>query len=164
MMQIDTWPWSVPHLLGHTALIGPQVCKRVKFYIIRLSYKLPWHDLWLSFVTFDLLNMWRSYIISINQVWFQSDFQLFKWVEFLYSEPSHDLTSGPLMTFFFLPWYMNFDMNIQRVPQCINNPSLVPIRLYSNEVTFHTFSHLSPWPWWPLTKSTYKDFHVASTT
>ena len=39
MMQIDTWPWS--HTCwDHMVLIGPQVCKWVKFYIFRLSYKL----------------------------------------------------------------------------------------------------------------------------
>ena len=73
-MQIDTWPWF--HTCwGHMVIIGPQGCKRVKFYIFRLSYKLTSHDLWPSFVTFDLMNMWRfpHYINkpSLLQIWFQ---------------------------------------------------------------------------------------------
>ena len=83
-------------------------------------------------MTFNLplwpLTSWTcqgSYIISINQIWFQSDFQLLKWGEFYILNPSYNLTSDDLW-----PWYMTFDhMNIQRVPYCINILSLVPILL-----------------------------------
>ena len=46
--------------LGHMILIGPQLCKWVKFYIFSLSYKLTsHHELWPSVVTYDIMNMWR---------------------------------------------------------------------------------------------------------
>ena len=108
-------------------LIGPQVCKWVKCNIFRLSYELTSHDLWLSFVTFDLMNIWRflHYINKpINQVWFQSDFIFFKWGIFFILSPSYNLTSDDLW-----PWYMTFWLHEQRVPYCIIYPSLVPIRL-----------------------------------
>ena len=44
---------------------------------------------------------------------------------FTFLSPSYNLTSDDLW-----PWYMTFDdMNIQRVPYCINKPSLVWIGL-----------------------------------
>ena len=92
-MPIDTWPWS--HTCwGHMVLTGPQVCKWVKFYIFRLSYKLTSHDLWPSFVTFDLTNMWRflHYINKLSLV--PVGLQLFKW-----GESWAHLTTWPLMTF-----------------------------------------------------------------
>ena len=114
----DTWPWS--HTCwGHMVLTGPQVCKWVKFYIFRLSYKLTSHDLWPSFVTFDLMNMWKflhyinkSSLVSIG-LNFSNEGNFTFWA-------FYDLW----------PWYMTFDhMNIQRVSYCINRPSLLPIRL-----------------------------------
>ena len=58
MMQIYTWPGS--HTCwGHMVLIGLKVYKWVKFNIFRLSFRLTSHDLWPSFVTFDLGNTWR---------------------------------------------------------------------------------------------------------
>ena len=94
MMQIDTWPWS--HTCwGHMVLIGPQVCKWVKSYIFRLSYKLTLHDLWPSFVTFDLRNIWRflHYINKPSLV--PIGLQLFKW-EFYILSQSYNLTSDDL--------------------------------------------------------------------
>ena len=123
-MQIGTWPWSHTYW-GHMDLTGPQVCKWVKFYIFRLSYKLTSHDLWPSFVTFDLMNMWRflHFINKLSLV--PMGLQLFKWGEFYILRPSYNLTSDDLW-----PWYMTFEgMNIQRVPYCINKPGLVPIGL-----------------------------------
>ena len=57
-------------------LASPQVCKWVKFY------KLTSHNLWPSFVTFDLINMWRF----PHFVQYQSD-KLFKWGHFSYFQP-----------------------------------------------------------------------------
>ena len=102
-MQIDTWTWS--HTCwGHMVLIGPQVCKWVKFYIFRLSYKFTLHDLWPLFVTFDLMNMWRflHYINKPSLV--PIGIQLFKWGEFYIFSPSYNLTSDNLW-----PWY-TFDL------------------------------------------------------
>ena len=80
-------------------------------------------------MTFDLgkwpWTAWThdsSHIISINQVWFKSDFNFSNEAMFTFS------------AFFKLdlrwPWYMSFDhMNILRLPYYINKPSLVPIKL-----------------------------------
>ena len=38
---------------------GPQVYKKDKLNICKLSYKLTLHDLWPFFVTFDIINMCR---------------------------------------------------------------------------------------------------------
>ena len=75
-----------PAFWGHIVLIGPQVCKWVKFYIFRLSYKLTSHDLWPSFVTFDVMNTWRFlfYIISINRVGSQPEFNFSNEVNFTF--------------------------------------------------------------------------------
>ena len=103
MMQIYTWPLS--HTCwGHMVLIGPEVCKWVKFYIFRLAYTLISHELWLSFVTFDLMNMWRfpHYINKPSLV--PIGLQLFKWGEFYILSPSNNLTSDDLW-----PWYTIFD-------------------------------------------------------
>ena len=121
-------------------------------------------------------------IISINQVWFTSwtcegsyyinkpslvpiGLQLFKWREFYIFNPSYNLNSDDLW-----PWYMIIDhMNIQRVPYCINQPSLVPSDLnFSNEATFTFSAYLTTWPqmtfdldMWPLTISTNAGPHDA---
>ena len=66
-------------------VIGPSVCKWVKFYIFRLFYTLNSHDLWPSFVTFDLMNMWRflhyinkpSLLPIILQVFKRGHFHIF---------------------------------------------------------------------------------------
>ena len=145
-LQIDTWPWSHTWW-GHMVLTGPQVCKWVKFYIFRLSYKLTLHDLWPSFVTFDHKNMrFLHYINKPSLVPIR--LQLFKLGEFDILSQSYNLTSDDLW-----PWYMTFDsMDIQRVPYC--KPSLVPIKLqFFIWGYFHIFSlsySLTSgdlWPW-----------------
>ena len=152
-MQIDTWPWSHTYW-GHMVLIGPQVCKCTKFYILRLSYKLISHDLWPSFVTIDHMNLWRflHFINKPNLV--PIGLQLFKWGEFYILSPFYNLTSDDLW-----PGCMTFDhMKKQRVSYCINKPSLVPIEL--NRILQLDLR----WPltlMWPLT-STNEGSHVAS--
>ena len=88
--------------------------------------------------------------------------QLFKWDEFYILGPSYNLTSDDLW-----PWYMTFDhMNIQRVPYCINKPSLVPIRLPTFQM--RPLSHFQPILQldlrWPLTSLINAGSHVASMT
>ena len=105
MMQIDTWPWF--HTCwGHMVLTGPQVCKWVKFYIFLSSYKLTSHNLWPSFVTFDLVNMWGflHYINKPSLVPIR--LQLFKWGEFYILSPSYNLTSDDLW-----PWYVTLTLS-----------------------------------------------------
>ena len=102
-------------------------------------------------MTFDHMNMWRflHYITTPSLV--PIGLQLFKWGEFYILSPSFNLTSDNLW-----PWYMIFDcINIQRVPYCINKPSLVPIRLQLFKWGhFHIFSlsyNLTSddlWPWY----------------
>ena len=88
-----------------------------------LQIDLTWlFDLYLWPLTSWLCE--GSYVMSINHVWFQSDFNFSNEVNFTFW--AH-LTTWPdgLWT-----WYMTSDhKNIQRVPYCINTPSLVPIGL-----------------------------------
>ena len=113
-------------------------------------------------MSFDLhlwpLTSWTcegSYNISINQVWFQLDFNFSNSVNFTVWPPSYNLTSDDL-----LHWYMTFDcMNIQRGPYCINKPRLIQIGLqHFKWGHFHIFSlsynltsdDLRPWcDLWP---------------
>ena len=121
-MQIDTWPWSHTYW-GRMVLTGPQVCKWVKSYIFRLSYKLTSHDLWPSSVTFDLMNMWRflHYINKPSLV--PIGLQLFNWGHFYIFSLSYNLTSDDLWH-----WYVNFDLiNKWGFPCCIYDPTLVEI-------------------------------------
>ena len=140
MRQSDTWPWY--HTCwGHMILIG-QVFKWAKFDILGLSYKLTSHDLWPSFVTFDLMNISR-FLHYINKPSLVSNFNFFLNEANFAFEPILKLTSDDLW-----PWYMTFDsINIQRVPYCINISSLVSIRLhFSNEATFTFSGYLTTWP------------------
>ena len=81
-------------------------------------------------MTFDLgtwpFTAWTyegSHIISINQVWFKLNFQLFKWDHFYIFSLSYNLTSDDLW-----PWCMTFDLiNKWGFPCCIYDPSLVVI-------------------------------------
>ena len=105
MMQIDNWPWS--HTCwGHMDFIGPQVCKWVKFDIFGLSYKLisrTWPLLW-------PLTSWScegSYIISTNQVWFQSS-----WI----------LHSKPILTLWELEATIVTSMSSIHVTEFITSP------------------------------------------
>ena len=100
MIQIDISPWSYT-CQGHMVLIGPQVCKWVKFYFT--GYLINWHHM-----TFDLhlwpLTSWvceGSYIIWINQVWFQSNFNFSNEVNFTFWA---NLATWPQMTFDLHMW------------------------------------------------------------
>ena len=95
-----------------------------------LHFQVIWQvDLrWPLTLICDLLTAWTcegSHIISINQIRFPSDFQLFKWGHFHIFSLSYNLTSDDLW-----PWYMTSDcMNIWRFLYYIYKPSLVPIKL-----------------------------------
>ena len=99
------------------------------------------------------MNMWRFlyYINKPSQVWFQPDFNFPNEVNSTFWAHLTTLISDDLW-----PWFLTFDrMNIQRVPYCINKPSLVPIELQLFKWShFHIFS-LSYnftsddlWPWY----------------
>ena len=156
MMQIDIWLWS--HTCwGHMVLTGPQICKWVKFYILRLSYKLTSHDHWPSFMTFDLMNMHRllHYIkkVSLNFTF---------WAH---------LTSWPLMTFnlgiwSLTTWTCNKSHNVS-----INQVWFQSDFNFLNEATFTFSAYFTTWPqtifdldMWPLTSLTNEGSHVASMT
>ena len=131
--DLNPTPW------GHMVLFGQVFKKWVKFYIFRLSYTFTSYDLWLSFVTFDLMNMWSFIHFANKPSLVPIGLQLFKIrVNFTFLSPSYNLTSDDLWR----PWYMTFDhMNIQRVLHCINKPSLVPIGLQLFKWgNFHIFS------------------------
>ena len=123
MMQIDTWPWS--H--AWWTHISHMVLKYAnESYFTFSGYLTNWPHMTFDFYLWPLTS-WLcegSYVMSINHVWFQSDFNFSNEVNFTFW--AH-LTTWPdgLWT-----WYMTFDhKNIQRVPYCINTPSLVPIGL-----------------------------------
>ena len=97
MMQVDIWPWSHSCWGRQVVLIGTQVCKWVKIYLFRLSYRLTSDNLCPWLVTFDLMNIQR--FPSINQVWFQL-FHLFKWDQF----QMFSLTTWSQMTFYLGIW------------------------------------------------------------
>ena len=91
-------------------------------------------DLYLWFST--LFTCEGSWIISIYQVWFQSDFS------FSNEETWALLTTSPLMIIIFDP------MNIQRVPYCINNQVWFQSDFnFSNEVTFTFSANHTAWRW-----------------
>ena len=102
---------------------------------------------------FDLRPLTAStyegfHIISINQVWFKSDFNFSNEAIFTLS---YNLTSDD-----FWPWYMTFDcMNIWRFTYFFNKPSLVQIGLQLFKWGhFHIFSLSynlisdNLWPWY----------------
>ena len=99
----------------------------------------------------DLLTTWThesSHIISINQIWFKSNFNFSN--EAIFSL-SYNLSSDDLW-----PWYMTSDhMNIWRLPYYINKPSLVPIGFQLFKWGhFHIFNQSynlisdDLWPWY----------------
>ena len=71
------------------------------------------------------LTTWKykgSHIVSIKQVWFQSDI-FFKWGHYYIFSLSYNLTSDDLW-----PWYMTIDLiNKWGYPCCIYEPTLVEI-------------------------------------
>ena len=114
---------------------------------------------WLH-MTFDL-GMWAltsstnysSHVISINQVWFKSDFKLFNWGQFCIFSLSYNLTSYDLW-----PWYVNFDL-IKKwgFPCCTYDSNLVEIhqsmqKLQANVNPFFTTenNNRQQWTKWSL--------------
>ena len=156
--DLDLWPLTTWTYKGSHTISINQVWFQLDFNFLNKAiftfsaYLTTWPQM-----TFDL-GMWPliswtyegSHIISINQVWFQSDLQLF-WGHFHIFSLSYNLTSDDLW-----PWYVTFDlMNIWRFPYYINKPSLVPIGLQLfNWGHFHIFSlsyNLTSddlWPWY----------------
>ena len=107
----DLWPWYMtsdltniwrfPHSIDRQSLvpIWLQFFKWGDFLhlqpILQLDLRWP-------------LTAWTyegSHIISINQVWFQSDFNFFKWDHFRSFSLFYNLTSDDLW-----PWYVTFDI------------------------------------------------------
>ena len=82
----------------------------------QVSYKLTSDDLWPWFVTFDRMNIWRFHIISINQVWFKSDFNFSNEAIFTFSAY---LSTWPQMTFDLGTWPLS--------SSTIYDPTLVEI-------------------------------------
>ena len=155
MMQIDTWPWS--HICwGHMHLIGPKACK--------------WDLTNWPHITFDLylwsLTTWTcegSYIISINQVWFQLGFNFSNEVNITFT--AHVTTS--LLTLVYDLWPHKYTKG----PISINQVWFQLDLNFSNEATFIFSAYLTTWPQmtfdldtWPLTSSTNEGFHAASMT
>ena len=125
-------------------------------------------------MTFDLhlwhLTSWTckgSYIISINQVWFQLDFNLSNEVHFTFWE---HLTTWPLWPLTLV--YDLWPMNIQRVHIVTINQVWFQLDFnFSNEATFTFSAYLTTWlqmtfdlDMWPLTSSTNEGSHLASMT
>ena len=88
----------------------------------------------------DLLTTWtfEGSILSINQVWFQSDFQLFKWGHFHIFSLFYNLTSDDLW-----PLFVTFDLiNKWGFPCCIYGPTLAVIHqsMWKLETNANPFS------------------------
>ena len=107
------------------------------------------------------------HIISINQVWFKSNFQLFKWGHFHIFSLSYNLTSDDLW-----PWYMTFAWTYEGSHIISINQVWFKsdFQLFKCD-HFHIFSHHTTWPQmtfdldtWPLISSTNEGSHVASMT
>ena len=127
-------------------MVGPQICKWVKFDIFGLSYKLTSHDLWPSFVTFDPVNMWR-FLHEVNFTF------------------SAHFTTWPLMT---------FDLSIWPLTAWKYKESyIVSTRRFSNHESHllprsHTYAiivildlkiHQSMWIHWPFFPKTWTRGH-----
>ena len=95
-------------MLGSHGFNWSSVCKWVKFYIFRLSHKLTSHDLWPSFVTFNLMNMWRFQNCINKPCLFPIRLQLFKWGNFTFWAY---FTTWPQMTFNFDMWPLTLSRN-----------------------------------------------------
>ena len=143
-MQINIWPWSHTCWGNSNWSSSMQMSSNLHFQVIlQVDHRWP-----LTLIC-DLLTIWTyevSNIISINQVWFKSDF---KWGHFHIFSISYNLTSDDLW-----PWHMTFDcMTIWRFPYYINKSSLVPIRLQL--LKWGQLSHFQPILQfdlrWPLT-------------
>ena len=135
--------------------IGPQVCKWVNLTFS--GYLTNWPHM-----IFDLhlwpLTSWRcegSYIVSLIQVWFQSDFNFSNEVNFTFWIHR---TTWPLMTFDLGIWPLTvWTFKRSHIVYCINKPSLVPsgFQLFKWG-HFHIFSlsyNLTSddlWPWYVI--------------
>ena len=103
------WPHClilITHLLG-SHVSNWKVCKRVKFYILRIFGLDMWH------LTSRTYEGSHSHVISINQLWFQVNFNFSSYTKFT----SYNLTSDDIW-----PWYgyVTFDLkNIWRFPSYI---------------------------------------------
>ena len=139
-------------------------------------------------MTFDLdlwpLTTWTYkgfHIISINQVWFKSDFNFSNEASFTFSA---DLTTWPQMTFDLGTWPLTAwayeGSHIISINQIwfkgfhiisINQVWFKSDFNFSNEAIFTFSAYLTTWPQmtfdldiWPLTSSTNEGSHVASMT
>ena len=109
-----------------------------------------------------------SYILSINQVWFQSDFNFSTEVNFTFW--TH-LTTWPLMTFDLGIWPLTTWRYKGSHIVSINQVWFQSDINFSNEATFTFSAYLTTWPqmtfdldMWPLTSSINAGYHVASMT
>ena len=62
--DLGTWPltaWTFTYYINKPSLvqIGLQLFKWGHFHIFSLSYNLTWDDLWLWYMTSDLINIWK---------------------------------------------------------------------------------------------------------
>ena len=123
--------WRFPFYIHKPSLvpIGLQLFKgdpKNKFLIFNLSSHLTSDDLWPQYVTLTSSTSEGSHFTSINQVWSQSDIQLFK----RDSNNENQIFSPNLTSDDPWPWYVTFDLiNIWRNPYCIFDRSLVVIGL-----------------------------------
>ena len=139
----------------------------LQFQIFTLSYNLTSDDLWPQYVTSDFMNI-CFHITSINQVWFQSDFDFSnEAINFTFSTY---LTTWPEMTFDLCMWPMTSWTFEGSHITSINQIWFKTDFNYSNEANFTFSAYLTTWPqmafdldMWPLT-STNEGPHVASMT
>ena len=144
--DLDLWPVTIRTYEGSHIISINQVWFKLHFNFSNetiftfSAYLTTWPQM-----TYDLgiwpLTTWTyegSHIISINQVWFQLDFQLFKWGHFYIFSLSYNLTSDDLW-----PWYVTFHF-IKKwgFPRCIYDPTLVEIHqsMWKLEPTVKLFS------------------------
>ena len=124
------------------------------FYIFRLSYKLTSQDPWPSFWPLPIWTCEGSCIISINHVWFQSNFTISIEVIFFFLGQSYNLTTWPLMTYDFDIWPLTTRTFKGSHIVFIYHVWFQSDFNFSKEATF-TFSaypHFLTWPQiWPLT-------------
>ena len=114
--------------------------------MFNLSSNLTSDDLWPHYVTLTSSTYEGSHSISINQVWFQSDFNFSKETQ---------ITNFSFWTFLQWPLTSVCDLdliNIWRFPFYIHKPSLVPIGLQlfkgdpNNEIFHFQLSSNLRWP------------------
>ena len=119
----------------------------------------------------DLLTTWSykgSHIISINQVWFQSDFNFSNETTFTFSAYC---TTWPQITFDLGIWPLTAWTYEGSHIISINQVCFQSDYKFTNEVTFTFSAYLTTWPqmtfdldMWSSTSSTNEGSHVASMT